>query len=671
MYSPSLRTARCNGRLRKVNVPDLKSRGARLTMALTTGRLLAALPAPESRLGPRTHSALGLGLLALGGLAASAAHAGKCTIGRFPDIAVTMRGFRPMVHAELNGKDALFIADSGAFFSHVTPQAVQEFQLRYNSTDERVQVEGVGGRHQFAQVAVARTFALTGVGKTWQGVEFVVAGTIFGDGDVAGLLGQNVFRIADVEYDLANGVIRLVRPQGDCKNAPLAYWAADAHKPYSVIDIQSATPAEPHTKSVAYLNGAKIRVTFDTGASQSILTLAAAKRAGVTPTSEGVTTAGNYTWITRFDSFRIGDEQIEHARLRFGDIDLLGADMLIGADFFLSHRIYVASSQNKLYFTYNGGPVFDLSPSRATTQSAPGSAAPGGAGAEGAAAGASTDADGRPVGEARAAAPNAPNTLDMPADAAGYARRGAASESRGDYDAAISDLTHACELAPTEARYFYQRGMAYWHRRQTDRALADFDQAIRLKPDDAEALGARAGLHNVLKAPAEAVLADLEVADRALSNNDDLHLNIGYVYEAAGQLPAAVVQYSKWIDSHGRADNRMPGALNARCRARALGGQELEQALLDCNAALKIRPNTAQFLDSRGLVYLRQGNYDKSIADYDAALKLRPKIAWSLYGRGLAKSRKGLATEGQADIAAASALEPTIAEQARKFGIAP
>jgi len=38
--------------------------------------------------------------------------------------------------------------------------------------------------------------------------------------------------------------------------------------------------------------------------------------------------------------------------------------MLIGADFFLSHRVYVASSQNRLYFTYNGGPVFDLSPAR-------------------------------------------------------------------------------------------------------------------------------------------------------------------------------------------------------------------------------------------------------------------------------------------------------------------
>jgi hypothetical protein len=35
-------------------------------------------------------------------------------------------------------------------------------------------------------------------------------------------------------------------------------------------------------------------------------------------------------------------------------------DMLLGADFFLSHHILISNSQHKLYFTYNGGPVFDL-----------------------------------------------------------------------------------------------------------------------------------------------------------------------------------------------------------------------------------------------------------------------------------------------------------------------
>jgi predicted aspartyl protease len=319
---------------------------------------------------------IGRALLATIAVGVTAAHAQPCQIARFPDIPVTMSGLRPLVRTQINGQDAWLIADSGAFFSMLTPAAAQQFQLPHQSLPG-LYVEGVGGS-EAARVVRARKFTLMGLGHSWDDVDFVVAGSSFGSKAV-GLLGQNVFRIADVEYDLANGVIRLVRPNGDCKRTSLAYWAGAAQKPYSVIDIEPADPRQPHTKSVAYLNGVKIRVIFDTGAAQSLLTLGAAKRAGITPTSPGVTEGGFRgglghkvisTRITYFSSFKIGDEEIKHAQLRFGDADLFGADMLIGADFFLSHRVYVASSQGRLYFTYNGGPVFDLSTVREPAESA-------------------------------------------------------------------------------------------------------------------------------------------------------------------------------------------------------------------------------------------------------------------------------------------------------------
>jgi tetratricopeptide (TPR) repeat protein len=609
----------------------------------------------SGRVTEHVRAAMVWALFALTALAANAAHAEPCTIVRTPDIAVTMSGLRPMVHAQINGQDALFVADSGAFFSFLTPAAVQRFQLPYQVLPA-LNVQGVGG-HELARVVRVRKFTL--IGNTWDDVEFVVAGSAFG-AEAVGLLGQNVFRIMDVEYDLANGVIRLVRPKGDCKRTVLAYWADAARKPYSVIDIESATVREPHTRSVAYLNGVKIRVIFDTGAAQSLLTLGAAKQAGITPTSPGVSDGGSTwglghkvtrSWITRFSSFKIGDEEIQHAQLRFGDVDVLEADMLIGADFFLSHRVYVASSQKRLYFTYNGGPVFDLAADRMPAAAADAQAGTG------------TPAEPR--------ASDAANRLDEPTDAAGFARRGAASDARHDYDAAIADLNRACELAPTESSYFYERGMAHWHKGQGDSALADLSQAIKLRADNADALVARASLRASRQAPASEVTPDLEAADQALTRQAEMQLHIGSLYDSVGQPSAAVVHYSKWIDSHPRDNLLMAGALNSRCWSRALSGQELGQALSDCNAALKMRPNTAAFLDSRGLVHLRQNNYDKAIADYDAALHLEPKIAWSLYGRGLAKLHKGSTAEGQADIAAATALQPKIAEHAATYGITP
>ena len=570
-------------------------------------------------------------------LAAGATQAEPCRIVRAPDIPVIMRGLKPTVRAQINGQDAWLVADSGAFFNMLTPAAVAQFQLPYQQFPG-LNVKGVGG-YESGRVVRVRKF--TFVGTTWDDVDFIVAGSGFG-GDAVGLLGQSVLRIADVEYDLANGVIRLVKPKGDCKRTNLAYWADAANKPYSMIDIEPASTTQPHTRSVAYLNGVRIRVMFDTGAARSLLTLGAAKAAGTTPGTPGVTDGGDirglghgiaHTWIARFSSFKIGDEEIQHAALRFGDVNVADADMLIGADFFLSHRVYVATSQNRLYFTYNGGPVFDLSAAREPAEAA-----------------------------AR---------LDEPTDAAGFARRGAASDGRHDYDAAIADLTRACELAPTESSYFYQRGLAHWHKGEGDAALADFDQAIKLKPDNADALIDRAALRVSRQAPAAEVTADLNAAGQALPPQAEVRLRLGDLYVSAGQPAAAVIEYSKWIDSHPRDNMFMPRALSSRCRGRALSGAELEQALGDCNAALRMRPNTVQFLDSRGLVYLRKNDYDRAIADYDAALRLQPKSVWSLYGRGTAKLHKGMSADGQADIAAATALEPEIAQRAATFGIAP
>ena len=132
-------------------------------------------------------------------LAIAPAFAEKCSLGLMPPLEVTMRGMQPLVHAQINGKDALFIADSGAFISTVIPDAVSEFGMSLDRTYQNISVVGAGGP-ETAQVARAKTFTL--LGRTFSNVDFVIAGRFFGP-DVAGLLGQNVFRTADVEYTRA------------------------------------------------------------------------------------------------------------------------------------------------------------------------------------------------------------------------------------------------------------------------------------------------------------------------------------------------------------------------------------------------------------------------------------------------------------------------------------
>jgi len=149
---------------------------------------------------------------------------------------------------------------------------------------------------------------------------------------------------------------------------------------------------------------------------------------------------------------------------------------------------------------------------------------------------------------------------------------------------------------------------------------------------------------------------------------------MAHAYQRADLSAPAIAQYDLWIGSHAD-DARLPEALNSRCWARALTGVDLALALKDCNAALKraekSTPFYARITNSRGLVLLRLGDYDKSVSDYDASLKINPKDAWAWYGRGIDKLRRQKTSDAEADIAQATALWPKIADEFNRRGITP
>jgi tetratricopeptide (TPR) repeat protein len=109
-------------------------------------------------------------------------------------------------------------------------------------------------------------------------------------------------------------------------------------------------------------------------------------------------------------------------------------------------------------------------------------------------------------------------------------------------------------------------------------------------------------------------------------------------------------------------------AWNNRCWDRAVSGA-LEPALADCNESLRLVPGDPNTMDSRGVAYLKLGQFDKAIGDYDAALARNPRQAGSLYGRGVARLRTGDRDGGHADIAAAAAIQTDIAEEYGRYGV--
>ena len=570
-----------------------------------------------------------------------------------------MAGTRPLINAKINNQEARFVLDSGAFYSMISTATAAEFNLKLTPGPYGLKLQGIGGTVT-AQIATVKEFGIAGA--LIHNVEFLVGGSEVGS---EGLIGQNFLHQWDVEYDFSKGVVRLFKPEG-CRKARMAYWLTPGQT-YSETGIESVMQSRMHTVGEGYVNGQHIRVTFDTGAYNSFLSLRAAARAGIKIDSPGVVEAGYSrgigrgmvkTYIATASSFKIGDgEEIKNARLRIADSDLAESDMLLGSDFFVSHHIFVANSQSKLYLSYNGGPVFNLAKTTPAT---------------------TPQAD--EVQKVEAAKDEAPGdqqagaaAADQQADPDALARRGEASAARHDFEHALADLSKAVELRPDNPEYLFQRALIYRQSGQAALALADLDHVLTLNQDFLRAYLPRAeirlGDKNV-----EGAIADLDATDRLAPKQADLRFALAERYEAVNRFAQAIAQYDLWIQNH-PVDSRFAAALGQRCRASAIQNEALDVGLADCNKALRIadkkNPSYGRLLENRGLLELRQANNDKAIADFDAALKIMPKSATALYGRGVAKVRNNKTAEGEADMAEAVKIAPHIAAPFSARGLAP
>ncbi|MCU1386655.1 MAG: hypothetical protein JWL71_5352, partial [Acidobacteria bacterium] len=140
--------------------------------------------------------------------AAATAADKPCGVGTIAALPVTMSGLRPLVHAKINGHDAVFIADSGAWFSMISPGSAAEYELALEPVPQGFFLRGVGGAVA-PKLTTVKTFTIADV--PLPRVQFLVGGSEVGS---VGLLGQNFLGMADAEFDLAHGMIRLMREQG-------------------------------------------------------------------------------------------------------------------------------------------------------------------------------------------------------------------------------------------------------------------------------------------------------------------------------------------------------------------------------------------------------------------------------------------------------------------------
>jgi predicted aspartyl protease len=313
------------------------------------------------------------GCAALGFLIAQPAMA-ACSLSTQAIPVVLDGGLRPIVNAKVNGKPARFLVDSGS--------AVDQISSKFAAAQKLSSAKSAGG----AAVVTVPQFEFAGA--TLKDAPFAASETL---SDVDGVIGQTILSRVDVEYDLGSashpsqsspaspgapsasggrsgsssppppafgppmGTVKLAKAEG-CEGTDVVYWAKEGDA-FFEVPLTPTSNGAPFTETQITVNGVTLRALLASGVPYTMITKAAAEKAGVKVTDPGVKAFSSAkAWTAPFASVKIGDEELKNATLEIGDTSDNFYDVLIGDDFLKAHHLYVANSQKKIYFTYAGVP---------------------------------------------------------------------------------------------------------------------------------------------------------------------------------------------------------------------------------------------------------------------------------------------------------------------------
>jgi len=242
--------------------------------------------------------------------------------------------------------------------------------------------------------------------------------------------------------------------------------------------------------------------------------------------------------------------------------------------------------------------------------------------------------------------------------------RATVREQTGDTTGALADIEYLLAHKPTAQDYLYHAALLPLA--DTDRREADIAAALSRDPKNAGAF--------LLRAQGALTTGRLDVAAAALAQAEALKADNLALTGLRLDLLARRGETEAALRLASETTTRHPGnakALNVVCWFKATRNLGLASALDDCDAALKIAADTPAYLDSRGLVRLRDHDEKGAIADYSAALRHAPDLVSSLYGRGIAWARLGDRNRALADLSRARSIRPEIDAIWADYGVTP
>ena len=292
---------------------------------------------------------------------AGAADLPACTPTEVASVPIRYVGadLAPVIGGAINGEPATMLVDTGAFMVNLTMNGANRHRLTLRTTQRRV--HGVGGSSE-VYVAEVREFAV-GPARAARRQELDIIAESNTTPAFDAIVGAPFLLQMDLEFDLGAKRMRFLQAR-DCGQAPLAPWKEDT----MVVPFEGGTDRNPKPHFTVLVNGQKLDAIVDTGASRTVMSREAARRAGVDVDGPGVRRTGHAAgigpdlaphWSATFKTFTIGSETLRDPEL--GIVDPRGAmdtDLLLGRDFLRTHRVLFAMGQRKLYIAALGGDTF-------------------------------------------------------------------------------------------------------------------------------------------------------------------------------------------------------------------------------------------------------------------------------------------------------------------------
>ncbi len=317
-------------------------------------------------------------VLGLAAAAAATSAAAGCELKQFGELPVEPDHRVVYVKGAVNGVPTQMIADTGSAMTLMWRDRAEALKVKLGNA-LGVDIYGVGGR---APVQLAYLDSLSLGDHTVRNFRVYVIGSPSFGREASMILGSDFFSQADVEFDLPDNTIRLIRDKG-CTGPQMVYW----NKPYSQVSYRGGNTEITSMYVTVMLNGQPVEAELDSGASVTIIDSNLAARLGAIPDAEpprpeqagkGIGFKSLTSHPVLFATFTLGDETIKNAKLRAGPLfnavhvdqtgSRLGARetagelprMLLGADFLRAHRLMISPTHQMMYFSYMGGPVFDI-----------------------------------------------------------------------------------------------------------------------------------------------------------------------------------------------------------------------------------------------------------------------------------------------------------------------